>query len=170
MPIYSETLKDEDILRILGNRYQNVLVIGCGACMNESLAYRYSLPIFKGSPDIPYATVLELCRVEKLLADNGYKVETKYYNDINGFYCMTDIAVDSYPTDWTIKQNVILILSCNSGCEGLRLRLPNANIVRITKLIGGIPYEYLDKGDQRIIIKTESTIIPLTKEDSYAKV
>ena len=164
MPIYSNTLSDESILRILRDKYHNILVIGCGACMNESLAYKYKLPIYNESPDIPYATVHELGRISELLSKNGYSVTTKYYNDINGFYCMADVSVDRYPIDWSEKPDIILLLSCNAGVDGLQDLLPSVNIVRITELIGGIPYGFNDKGNQRVMDEIETTILPIKQE------
>lgn len=161
MPIYSETLSNEQILRILGNKYQRVLVIGCGACMNESLAFKHNMAIYKNNLEIPYATIAELQRIEKMLTDNGYQVEIKYYEDIDGFYCMTNISIDEYPLDWVISPDIILLLSCNSGCEGLRDRLPNTKIIRITELIGGVPYGHRDNNGQRIMVANESTIVPI---------
>jgi hypothetical protein len=153
LPIYSETISNENIIRTLGDKYHDVLIIGCGACMNEGLSYRYDVPIYNGSPSVPSATVAELGRIAEMLIANGYQVETKYYEDINGFYCMTDVSSDAYPLDWTGTPDIILMLSCASGCEGLRSRLPKARIVKITELIGGVSYGYIDKDDQRVICK-----------------
>jgi len=170
MPIYSETIDDDSILRILGKKYERVLIIGCGACMNESLAVRYSMPIYKESPNTPYATVHELQRIRELLATQGYQVETKYYNNINGFYCMTNIETDQFPLDWIMQPEIILVLSCTSGCEGLRDRLPTQKIVRITRLIGGLPYCFSDENEIRAIVKEDTEVLPLKKEQFYAEV
>lgn len=86
MPIYSEVIDDKSILQILQDKYNKVLLIGCGACMNESLAYKYDMPITKDSSSVPFATACELARLAKLLSENGFIAETKFYNDIDGFF------------------------------------------------------------------------------------
>lgn len=163
MPIYSETISDENILRILRNKYHRILLIGCGACMNESLAYKYDKPICKDFSDVPYATVSELDRIAKMLEASGYEVETKHYNDIDGFFCMTDIAIDMYPIDKFHSPDVIMILSCDAGCLALRDRLPEAKVIKIANQIGYISYGYIDMAGQRIIVKGESAILPLAR-------
>jgi len=164
MPIYSEILNDESILQILRDGYHQILIVGCGACMNESLAYKHNLPLYIDNSNMPYATIHELHRIKELLTKNGYQVEIKYYNNIDGFFCMTDIAADEYPLDWEQHPDIILMLSCNSGCEGLRDRLPDTKIVKITKLVGGVPYGHRVVAGKRIIVAEESTIIPLIKK------
>ena len=76
---------------------------------------------------------------------------------------MTDVSIDEYPLDWVHSPDVILLLSCNSGCEGLRDKLPTAKIIRITELIGGVPYGHQDIDGQRIMVADESTIIPIAE-------
>jgi len=162
MPVYSETISDERILRILGNKYRRVLLVGCGACMNESLAYKNDLPIYKGSPDFPYATAAEVSRIEKLLKTNGYEVEKKTYDDIDGFYCMTDISSAKYPVDWTITPDIILILSCGAGLLAIRDKLPEMQVMKIAKQRGYLSYGFNDTNDQRTISKSDSAVIPFT--------
>jgi hypothetical protein len=172
MPIYSETLNDYQILRMIGRKHKRILVIGCGACMNESLAFKYNIPLYVDNLETPSATIIELKRIKKMLIDNGYQVEIKYYNSINGFYCMTNVSVTEYPLDRSCSPDVILVLSCNSGCEGLRDKLPTAKIIRITELIGGVTYGYKDVDCQRIIVANESMVIPMVerRNERYAKV
>ena len=47
MPVYTELLSDDEIISIVPKNYHNLLIIGCGACTNESIAYKYGYPIFK---------------------------------------------------------------------------------------------------------------------------
>lgn len=161
MPLYSEVISDESILQILKDKYQTVLLIGCGACMNESLAYRYDLPITKNSTSVPFATVNELIRLADLLNKNGYYAKIKFYNDLNGFFCMENISVDNYPVENLDSFDIILILSCSAGYMALCDKNPYNKIVKITKPLGSIFYAYEDKDDQRQIVKSESQIIPL---------
>lgn len=69
MPIYSKSIQNKEILNILKNKYKKILLIGCGACMNESLAYLYDLPLsVKGERDeyYPVPVIKELNRIEKM--------------------------------------------------------------------------------------------------------
>lgn len=161
MPLYSEVINDESILNILQDKYQTVLLIGCGACMNESLAYKYDLPITINSTSIPFATVNELTRLADLLKKNGYYAKIKFYNDLNGFFCMENISVDNYPVENLDSSDIILILSCNAGYMALCDKIPYKKIIKITKPLGSIFYAYEDKDNQRKIVKSESQIIPL---------
>lgn len=43
MPVYSEVLDDNTIINLVRD-YKNILLLGCGACMNESLAFKNDTP------------------------------------------------------------------------------------------------------------------------------
>lgn len=160
MPIYSEVIDDKSILQILQDKYNKVLLIGCGACMNESLAYKYDMPITKDSPSVPFATACELTRLAKLLSENGFIAETKFYDDIDGFFCMGDVSIDKYPVDNVASFDIILILSCGAGYLALCDKVPDSKIVKITKSLGSISYSYDDIDNKRYIVKGESKMIP----------
>lgn len=159
MPLYSEVINDEKIFQILQGKYQTVLLIGCGACMNESLAYKYDLPITINSTSVPFATVNELIRLADLLNKNGYYAKIKFYNNLNGFFCMENISIDNYPVGNLDSFDIILILSCSAGYMALCDKFPYKKIVKITKPLGSIFYAYDDKNNQRKIVKSESQII-----------
>jgi len=70
MPVYSEVFSDEEIINLIGDRYHNILVVGCGSCMNESLAYLHDSSIFvKGNDkeDIPHSVIVEIQRITNSL-------------------------------------------------------------------------------------------------------
>lgn len=56
MPVYSEVLDDNTIINLVRD-YKNILLLGCGACMNESLALKNDTPIYinENNSSIPYS-------------------------------------------------------------------------------------------------------------------
>ena len=45
MAVYSKIYEDEKILELSSN-YKNILLLGCGGCANESLAFTNHTPIY----------------------------------------------------------------------------------------------------------------------------
>ena len=167
MPIYSETIPENQIICLLSRKYSQVFIIGCGACMNESLAFKYNLPITKSieeSKILPYATSCELKKIELVLANHGFNVESKYFNDINGFLCMAGQDSNDYPICWKQEPDIILTLCCSAGFNAIRERFPNYKVVKIAKQTAFISYSFSDKGGERVILKDKSTLIPISKK------
>lgn len=67
MPIYTEIMSDSQILHLIPAQCHKIFLIGCGACTNESLAYKNDIPIYKDCIGVPYpyATSKELKRIKK---------------------------------------------------------------------------------------------------------
>jgi hypothetical protein len=62
MAVYSIPFELEEILAEVRGKFQKILVIGCGGCTNESLAYIHKIPItnVNGHELTPIATNEEL--------------------------------------------------------------------------------------------------------------
>lgn len=165
MPVYSDILSNEKIIRVLQGKYKIVAIIGCGACTNESLAYKNFLPIFdtnKNGYIYPYATAAELLRLESFLKGEGYQVEIKYFNDIDGFVCMRKINGENpYPIIWNSEPDIILSLCCGSGCDVISEMFPHTPIVKITQQVGTLFYSYADENGKRMISRDQSVVVPL---------
>lgn len=163
MPVYTEILSDDEIMRVVSEKYKRVLIIGCGACTNESLAYKCGYPIFKIKDDekvYPYATFTELKRIQILLEERGYDVSIKYYEDIDGFFCMKDINRDDYVLEWTQMPDVILCLCCPCGIAGLRKVIDGIPLVGISRLKGVLSYSYRDiEGAREIVFEKSKAFI-----------
>ena len=142
-----------------GRRFGSI--IGCGGCMNESLAYDGDLCIFKDGNSLPAATVHELNKLKEYLHKNNYSVETKYYDDINGFWCMRSIDCQDYDLSWNIQPDIILVLSCPSGQHALSEELSGYTVIGITETLGGLSYCYRDVAGDRFIIKEKSRVLPI---------
>lgn len=163
MPIYSEVFSDTEILGLLNRQYKKVAIVGCGACTNESLAYKNSLPIFvnkHGNIIYPYATVSELLRIKSVLCREKYQVEIQYYNDVEGFVCMKKTsAIDTYAISWDNQPDIILTLCCGAGYETIREMFPKIPVVKITNQIGFLFYSYIDNKTARLICRERSAVI-----------
>ena len=164
MPVYSNILCDEAIIKILQEKYKKVAIIGCGACTNESLAYKNSLPIFdtnKNGYIYPYATAAELLRLESFLKSRGYQVEIKYFNDIDGFVCMRKISGENpYPIIWHSEPDIILALCCGGGRDVISEIFPHSPVIKITQQVGTLFYSYADENGKRIICRNQSVVVP----------
>lgn len=60
MPVYSEVLNDDVLIQKVGKKHKDILLLGCGACMNESLAYKNDSQIFVNDEygnKIPYSNI-----------------------------------------------------------------------------------------------------------------
>lgn len=170
MPIYSESIQNNEILNILKNKYKNVLLIGCGAYMNESLAYLYDLPLsVKGKRDeyYPVPVIKELKRIAKMLEENGYEVNYEYIPEGSNSCCMIDNTKEIYNVSFESKPEIVLVLSCPAGREGIKATIKEIPVIHITKQKGFLFYKYETNLDgSRNIIKKESKVFYINKEKS----
>ena len=163
MPVYSKVINDEAILDLLSknNTCHSILILGCGGCMNESLAYDGDLCIYKDGTESPCATITELNRIRKLLGDHHYSVIIKHFDGVKGFLCMDNVDDNDYGMNLDIQPDIILVLSCLSGHYALKNRLPKSNIICITEIKGGLSYYFKDEEGTRFIVKEKSKITPM---------
>lgn len=169
MPIYSESIQNDEILNILKNKYKKVLLIGCGACMNESLAYLYDLPLsVKGERDeyYPVPVIKEIKRIAKMLEENGYEVNFEYLPEGSNSRCMIDNTKEIYNVSFESKPEVILVLSCPASREGIKTTIKEIPIINITRQKGFLFYKYETNLDgSRNLIKKESKVFYINKEE-----
>lgn len=162
MPVYSKTIEDAQILQLVQGKYSRIFLIGCGACMNESLALQNDLPITESleeSKIAPCATAYELRRIANILTDHGYQVEIQYFNDIDGFLCTSEIGHQSHKICWTKNPDVILALCCSAGFHAIKEQFSDIDVIKITRQIGLIMYSFSDQTGKRIIDAEQSKII-----------
>lgn len=169
MPIFSETLNDEQLINLLTPETKRIYIVGCGACENESLAYTHDMPITKdveAGRGTPYATTKELERLTFLLGTRGISVESKVFDTIFEFVCMLNKDNNPYDVTPTEEPDLVLALCCDAGYNALKELLPKMNVIKITKQTGIIFYSYSDKTGDRIIDKKQSCIIPIKQKTS----
>lgn len=167
MPIYSEIIDNEKILEYLDKKSHNILIIGCGGCMNESLAYKNNLPIVKLNANnnelIPIPIEAELHRIAEMLEKNGYEVQIYVNKEGSPIGCMTNVSSDfSYKLYDRMKQSdTILVASCPAGAEGFKRISGNIPVFHITKQIGAICYSYnMNQYGERDMIQDSVKIFP----------
>lgn len=175
MPIYSRVINDEKILKLVSiNECHNILVIGCGGCMNESLAYDGDLCIYDGENESPFATITELNRIKQLLCGYNNSVDIKYFegdkgflcmNNVDesgdGFLCMNNVVESTFESRKENRPDIILVLSCLSGYYALKERFPDYNLMCITEIKGGLSYYYKNEKGKRLIVKEKSKVTPV---------
>jgi len=127
--------------------------LGCGGCMNESLAFTHSTPlIFHGQNDIFPSIEAECNRISDMLFANGYAVETIVLPAGSNATCIRNLGERQFSLPDEVVPDVILVLSCPSGFWGLSSRIQKAPLESIVKQIGMIYYTYSDNGKERHII------------------
>lgn len=165
MAVYSEVLDNQKILTMLKNRYKRVLIIGCGGCMNESLAFKNHLPIFKMDDSlnfIPFAVTQEMIRISIFLKLHEFEVNSFLINEGMPVLCIYSDQNDVFFFEDRNKPDVIVALCCAAGLVGLnakfRSKIP---VLHITKQLGQIAYSYKDLNGERIIVYNKSKAILL---------
>ena len=162
MPVYSETIAADYIFEKLPHKTNNILIVGCGACMNESLAYKYNTPIFiKNDLNriIPISIINELERVKLLLAQQGYKSEYEVLPEDSNSRCMINLNQKQYKPNNKMCPDVVLALCCNAGVYGLKKLFKDIPIIKITIQRGVLAYGYKDNSLGQRIIEQEHSIV-----------
>jgi hypothetical protein len=161
MAVYSKTLSDDEILALIPMASKKrILIVTCGGCVNESLAYDNDIPIFvcdKNGNNIPHASYVEAVRIADLLKRNGYEASIKLQDGELPVICIFS-AEENGILKVETTPDIILTLSCLSGAILLRT-LTQIPVYAITKQVGYLAYTYTtDKNGNRVIIKERSQI------------
>lgn len=178
MAVYSKIIDDAAIINLVSGKYPNVLLIGCGGCINESLAFTNHHSIFCAAEGktlkeeaIPIATRIELRRIRNLLEANGHSVrvfesyELNRYESIDGFLCIrkSGKAFDllGFFSDFSI--DVILTVCCGAGTFGIfDYYGKSIPVLQITRAFGMLSYSFIDEEAARLIDYKNSKIIEFT--------
>ena len=160
MAVYSEIISDEMILSSIPTKSKNILIVACGGCMNESLAFKNNSPIFVTENDelVPYASKSEAERIMRFLSDHGFSVRAKTIRDGMPVLC---IYSEEYQFEFCEKSFVpdaVLALCCEAGILGLGIRFV-VPVIPITQQLGYLAYTYKDSAGKRNIIRERSKAI-----------
>jgi hypothetical protein len=161
MPIYSTVIDDNKIKSLLaGKKYQKILLLGCGECMNESLAFYHNTPVKiqdDNGNNYPYSIMQELKRLQQLLIECGYDVQYRLIQKDGKSPCMRDNQYDfSLPQQ---TPDIILMLSCPAGQFGVREIITDIPIIGISKSVGSLGYVYHYENGKKIMDKEKSKLI-----------
>lgn len=163
MPLYSQILSNDCILNMINPSYKRILLLGCGGCMNESLAFLHSCPIvIHNETDTFPAIETECNRLIELLHCHGFSAKKIIIPPGSNIKCIRNICEKklSFPEKNSI--DVILVLSCYAGYWGFSKVFENVPMFNITKTTGALYYKYFDNEKERIII--DGKIWPLSAE------
>jgi hypothetical protein len=168
MPVYSEVLNDEEILKLIKDKYKNILVIGCGSCMNESLAYLHDSPIFVKGTDSkinPYSVLIEIQRITNLLYKEGYHASYLALPSHSNTLCQINCDEDIYPLSMDTNTEIILAVCCPAGVSGLKATANGVNIIKITRQKGVLAYRFTDAPNGvRRMVKEYSRVTKISKD------
>ncbi|MCL2820398.1 MAG: hypothetical protein FWD38_06155 [Oscillospiraceae bacterium] len=157
MAIYSKTLSDDRILSLIPENKKHILLVACGGCVNESLAYDHDNPILVFDDEnnsIPYASKVEAKRISAVLETSGCGVEIKLLTGDMPVLCIYSES-DTSILDTMTNPDLILTISCASGAMGMKF-LTDTPVISITHQVGYVSYTYRDADSKRLIIKESS--------------
>jgi hypothetical protein len=173
MAIFSRIVEDGTIIEVARD-FNNILIITCGGCINESLAYTNKYPIFKevDGKTIAYAVHLETERISKLLSDNSHAVKVCTSDEIKnsgwkeGFLCMRKKGAkfDLFNHIGNFKPDMILSLCCGAGTFGIidsyGTKIP---VKQITKPFGMLGYVFDYENGEQIMDYSHTKVIGYDK-------
>ena len=152
---YSEVYSNERILDIVKGRYANVLIIGCGGCMNESLALKNGDWIFDKEKNIGPAILKECIRLSNYLSNEG--INNSYYiiNSGQNMGCIRNEAGMKKGFCMTKDIDAILMMSCLDGIYGIKEQLKGYRIpiYRISSWKGMFYYSYKENSQYCSIVE-----------------
>lgn len=172
MAVYSVIFQNEKILE-LSSGYKNVLLLGCGGCANESLAYLNHMPLYVASKGkdlgvaietadaIPYSVKNECERVKKLLETNGHFVVYFLIPLSQNTLCIRHGGEKfNFNPDSQFVPDVILTISCSAGAFGIYEDVGRSiPVYSIMQSCGQLAYYYEDLSNERKIIYEKSAVV-----------
>lgn len=158
MTIYSRMLNEQEITDSLSYDSKRILIVACGSCMNESLAFENELPIIIYTDEGKSVSIASFYTAQKLAAkleNLGY--ETKII--VDGVCIIRDnnktLLLDSIKS---FKPDTILSISCKAGLLGIK-KLTNIKSLLVTKHAGYLSIIYKENGYMRYIKHADVSLI-----------
>lgn len=172
MAVYSIIYDNDKILNLVSN-YKNVLLLGCGGCANESLAFSNHLPIYvapkglsveetiENRQVLAYSVKNECERIKRLLEGDGHNVVLSIIPLSQNTLCIRHPG-DKYNfiPDSHFIPDIILTISCSAGAYGIyediNREIP---VYSIMESVGQLAYYYEDLSNERKIVYEKSKVI-----------
>ncbi len=158
MTIYSKMLNEQEITDSLPNESKRILIVACGSCMNESLAFENELPISiytEEGENVSIASVYTAQKLAAKLENLGY--ETKII--VDGICIIRDnnktLLLESIKS---FKPDTILSISCKAGLFGIK-KLTDIKAIIVTKHVGYLSIVYKENGYMRYIKHADVSLI-----------
>ena len=159
MPLYSKIISNDEILGLVVGKYSKILLVACGGCMNESLAYDYNLPltIKKAGRYIHPAISVEFKRIANMLYRFGISTDMLVLPPGSNSRCMININEPMHPileeTFQPVNSDAMLVLSCPSGFYGITCQVRGIQPYLIARQKGTLSYIYDIAGDSTYIVE-----------------
>jgi hypothetical protein len=168
MAVYSTILPDSTILKRV-NGFKSTLIVGCCACLNDSLAFSTDQPLAKVVIDentgttnlLPILVDEELKRIKGLLENNGISTRVESTFPICEISFITEQFISKL-SEYSAEVESILSVSCVAGTLALKKQLGKVfKIVSATKTQGVFqPSKFLDGSKEFVYLdKSQSTIM-----------
>ena len=168
MAVYSIVLPDSTILKRVAG-LKSVILVGCGACLNDSLAFGNDRPLAKVISDrvtspadlLPLLVDEELKRIKRLLENNGLSARVESMVPVCEISFMTEPFISKLAKR-SAEAEAIISLSCSVGTLALIKQLGKVfKIKSATKTLGIFqPSKFLDESKEFVYLdKSQSTII-----------
>ena len=168
MAVYSIVLPDSTILKRV-NGFKSVVIVGCGACLNDSLGFNTDLPLARvvtdektGTPELlPLLIDDEIQRIKTLLENNGINTCTDSMIPL----CEISFITEPFITNLSkrsVEAEAIISLSCSVGALALKKQLGKTfKIIPATKTLGIFQVsKFLDESGEFLYLdKNRSTIM-----------
>jgi hypothetical protein len=168
MAVYSVVLPDSTILKRVSG-LKSALIVGCGACLNDSLAFSTDRPLAQviidrntGKTDIlPMLIDKELQRIKTLLENNGIRTGTESTIPICEISFVTEPFISNL-SKRSGEAEAIISVSCSVGTLALKKQLGKIfKIISATKTSGIFQVtKSLDESGKFVYLdKNQSTIL-----------
>ena len=172
MAVYSTVISNELILDKVRNFHAtNILLVACGGCANESLAFTKKIPIFLSKEGesleksilcghaVPYAAKITADQIAEMLCGKGYYAWTYIVPLNTELLC---IQGKDNPTNYLnsmSKVDLILALCCPAGLIGIKRKIKDIPVISLMRSQGQLFYVYRDNMHSREIVYEESFVL-----------
>jgi len=171
MAVYSVLKPETDILDMLKEYdVKDLIIIVCGGCANESLAYFRREPIFKSTNNrrlcdsfadgdaIPFASVSAGEQIKTFLSSHGYNVKMVVIPAGDNSLCIREKSTSLF-CHGEGNYDLVLAMCCPAGIVGIRQEFNNIPVFPLMKPVGQLYYKYVDSDCSREMIYDECVII-----------
>lgn len=172
MAVYSTMISNELILeKVRDFHATNILLIACGGCANESLAYAKKLPVFiskEGEPleksmlcghSVPYAVQKTADQIVEMLCDKGYYARACIVPINRELLCIQSKDNSINFLNSMSNVDLILALCCPAGIMGIKKQIKDIPTISLMRPQGQLFYVYRDNMYSREIVYEESFVL-----------
>lgn len=172
MAVYSTTISDEQILeRVRNSHATSILLVACGGCANESLAYTKKISIFISPKEesleesmlyghsIPFATKTTAEQIAEMLRDEGYRINICIVPLGAELLCIQGKDDNLSKFSNTSAVDLVLALCCPAGVAGIKRQLKDIPVISLLRSQGQLFYVYKDNLHSREIVYEESVVL-----------